>query len=341
MKNNKRLKLKEKWNYAREKIYAFLFPYHLNCMFCGKEIVNREKYPICEDCNKQLPLLKNLPTCSICGCEISGKIELCNVCMRQRPLYDKARAVYDYNENVAGLIHRFKYGKLQYLAKPMAEMMSEVYRDNEFNCDYIIFVPIAKAKMKARGYNQTELLANLIGKTVGVETRNDVVFKIRTTQSQSGLSSAERKINLKGVFAVGNKDIIKGKSFCIIDDVLTTGSTIKEIILILKKYKAREICVLSFARTNFYTQRKRLKLEKELAEKYTLQNFIANIKKKKLVRAVRKKLSQIQVYNSVKKVKKQYEQIDLSIERKAKEIEKIAEELHELTSITDDKGKQE
>ena len=47
------------------------------------------------------------------------------------------------------------------------------------------------------------------------------------------------------------------------------------------------------------------------------------------------------VYNSVKKVKKQYEQIDLSIERKAKEIEKIAEELHELTSITDDKGKQE
>ena len=122
-----------------------------------------------------------------------------------------------------------------------------MHREIIFDADYIIPVPMHKWKRLFRLYNQAQILASEIGKELGVKMLPDVLMKTKHTKSQTGLSKKQRQENLKGSIAVEGS--IKGKKIILVDDVMTTGSTVDLCAAKLKKAGAKEVVVVCIART--------------------------------------------------------------------------------------------
>ena len=116
------------------------------------------------------------------------------------------------------------------------------------NYDIIIPVPIHKKRYKERGYNQSELLASEIARTLNISIEKHVLTKNVNNTPQSKLSKIERKNNANGVYKIINAQKIKNKKIIIIDDIYTTGSTANECSKVLKQAGASEIAVFTIAK---------------------------------------------------------------------------------------------
>ena len=128
--------------------------------------------------------------------------------------------------------------------------MADEYFTGNFNCDFILCVPMTEKEEKERGYNQSELLAKEVGSRTGLSLF-DNLKKVKETDRQKKLTAKERRENLKGVFDVVRADEIKGKNVLVIDDVYTTGATINECARVLKRAGARKVYSITAAQTAF------------------------------------------------------------------------------------------
>ncbi len=128
------------------------------------------------------------------------------------------------------VIHELKYSKKFALGKYLGELITEnlKFQINEFNPNIILPVPIHRLRKAERGFNQSYYIAKGIGKKLQVPVRPNLLKRKRYTETQTALSMDERKINVAEAFVVTNKKLIAGKRFLMIDDVITTGSTITE-----------------------------------------------------------------------------------------------------------------
>ena len=117
--------------------------------------------------------------------------------------------------------------------------IKDVYRDREF--DLVTCVPMHKDTLRERGYNQAELLAKECARLLGIEYA-DLLAKTKKNKTQHSIKAAERAKNVIGVYSPIDKNLIKGKRILIIDDIITTGSTLGECARILSKCKCGEIC---------------------------------------------------------------------------------------------------
>ena len=129
--------------------------------------------------------------------------------------------------------------------------------------DCIIPVPLTEKRRKARGYNQAEVMARVLSKAVEVPCDDTLVVKSVDNLEQAKLKGKEREKNILGVYEVARREDVKGKTILIVDDVMTTGSTLNEIARILKKAKAKEVYGLTFASTRYKLQGETLVLEEE------------------------------------------------------------------------------
>jgi ComF family protein len=145
---------------------------------------------------------------------------------------------------------RFKYGGEKYLREFFAEELKPVFLKHVGYADVIVYVPTTNKKVRQRGYNQGEVLAREFSKFSQIPVV-DAIQKIKETESQVGLTLKERRENLKGSFKVVDKKAVKDKRVLIIDDVMTTGSTVETIAEKLKSAGAREVIVLTVASVNF------------------------------------------------------------------------------------------
>ncbi len=230
------------------KLLSFLFPEGIKCIFCGSDINDQEGYCICEKCKKDLPFQdKNI--CEICGDVIFAQENICLNCKAKLPAYKKVVSIFWYENEIIKLVYSFKYGGSKYLAKPMANIMSEKLKTENLNFDVILPVPISDKKLKTRGYNQSELLAKEISQKLNCDTYNNILIRVKDTVTQTNLTRKERQENLKDAFAINDKKLIKNKNVLLIDDVLTTGSTAEECSKVLLKNAAKNVYVLSYART--------------------------------------------------------------------------------------------
>jgi len=109
--------------------------------------------------------------------------------------------------------------------------------------DFIVPVPIHKIKKRERGYNQSDFIANGVNKIIKIPIAKDLLIKIKHTKSQTQLSSVDRKTNLLDAFEVNNSDYLRGKKILLIDDVLTTGSTVNNCALCLLENSASSVDV--------------------------------------------------------------------------------------------------
>lgn len=165
--------------------------------------------------------------------------------MKKKRHFSWARGVLIYSDASAKAIHRFKYNKDTTFSRALGSIISG-YPDLE-GFDAIIPVPLHIDRLRERGFNQSLLLARAVGKRHRIPVDPFVLKRTRWTEPQVNLSGKERKINVKGAFEVQGD--VRGRSILLIDDVYTTGATVGECSKVLRKGGAKEVCVLTLART--------------------------------------------------------------------------------------------
>jgi ComF family protein len=182
------------------------------------------------------------PFCDLCGMPAIAIEGPCGTCRTGGNSYDFARSAVFFTNTAREIVHHLKYLDRVSLAKPLGEMLADVYRNEGFTADAIVPVPLHPARERIRGFNQAERIARHIGPPVF----SNWVRRKRKTATQTGLTRSQRKENLSGAFKIVGE--IRGRRILIVDDVLTTGATVNEIAKVLKRGGAERVEVLTVAR---------------------------------------------------------------------------------------------
>lgn len=174
-----------------------------------------------------------------------GRCPLCRLGLRG---FDAAYSFGSYEGVLRELIHLYKYGKVQSLARPLAQLLGRALpRDERF--DLVTPVPLHWLRRWQRGFNQAELLAREIGRHTGLPFAS-VLRRVRSTAAQAGLSNSRRRRNVAAAFQCRNARLAHGRRILLIDDVMTTGSTGAACAAILRRAGAVRVALLTVARVD-------------------------------------------------------------------------------------------
>jgi ComF family protein len=239
------------WRKWRRGCVELLFPSH--CFFCHIALTKKGQVG-CADCLSRIHYLQS-PLCSCCGRELpdsSGGDHLCGSCLRQPPVYTMARAVVRYEDPVSHLLHLLKYAAdtrvLPVLAAVIEPFVRASFHDFQPESDRIVPVPLFRGRLKKRGLNQSLLLARIFFPEAGKALLVDALIRIRDTPPQTTLDGVARRKNLHAAFAVSCPEAVCGRRIFLVDDVLTTGTTVTECGKALLAAGAVEIRVVTVAR---------------------------------------------------------------------------------------------
>jgi ComF family protein len=186
----------------------------------------------------------------------NGEERLCVPCRRAEPLYAKAAAYGSYDGGLRELIHLLKYGGVRPAAGVLGRMLAEVivHLEPSYGLEEIIVIPVPlhPSKLRQRGFNQAELIANhaLRGmRDDRMQLNSKLLQRVRVTQSQIGLTRHQRRENLRGAFSVVKPQGLTGREVLLVDDVFTTGMTVSECARVLRRAGASNVYVATVART--------------------------------------------------------------------------------------------
>jgi ComF family protein len=224
--------------------------YPAACVICAGEVEPPEY--LCSMCQSKAPRIA-APFCAKCSEPFSGAITQtfrCANCAHRTLHFDSAVARYRSRGLVRQLVHDFKYARLRHLRHPLAQWLGETMSDPRLRggrFDLIVPVPLHPARERERGFNQATLLAELLARQIAVPLR-DVLERIRYTTTQTAYNRAERMENLHDAFRLRKKANVRQLRVLLIDDVLTTGSTLSECARVLKEAGAISVHAATAAR---------------------------------------------------------------------------------------------
>ncbi|PIS42015.1 MAG: hypothetical protein COT24_05665 [Candidatus Kerfeldbacteria bacterium CG08_land_8_20_14_0_20_40_16] len=233
-----------------------LFP--INCLGCSKE----GKW-ICEECLQKISLYQK-PICPWCEKE-QPWLQLCKKC-RQESGLDFLEVITTYqNPLLQAFLHNLKYNLAWKMIDDLTPLINNFIKESKQlkKSDKTVFVPIPlyKKRYLARGFNQSELIAKLLSQNLpAIKIEPKLLIRIKNTGSQMKLNKKERLVNIKDAFRCPDKTLVKNKRIILIDDVLTTGSTIKEAALTLRKAGSQSIGALVLAKEELIFKRKNVKV---------------------------------------------------------------------------------
>lgn len=218
-------------NALTKSLIMFLYP--AQCRHCGENLDPSDGHYICKTCWQEVEFI-NRPYCETCGypwdqIALSGRIPSCSNCPKSSQ-FRKARSVAQYDSAVGEAIRLLKYHGKTVMAKPLADLMFKampMFFGME-DYDYIIPVPSHKKRKRKRGYNPVELIGRRLSSVTGIPIETRSFIKIRNTRSQVDLSLKERLEEVKDAFDVPDPSRIAEKKILLIDDVITSGSTVNE-----------------------------------------------------------------------------------------------------------------
>jgi ComF family protein len=207
---------------------------------------------LCARCLEEAPRLR-APFCERCSQPFSGAITetfTCANCHDRVLHFDAAVSVYRSRGVVREVMHQFKYGKQLHLRHPLGEWLAETLddsrlRDHSFDC--IVPVPLHPARERERGFNQARILADLLAQRSGLPVR-PILQRIRYTTTQTQFDRAQRMENLAGAFRLRRGLDVQDWRVLLVDDVLTTGSTLSECAGVLKEHGAASVYAATAAR---------------------------------------------------------------------------------------------
>lgn len=239
------MKTKEFFIKLKDNILEEIFPSDVSCYNCNDEIVENNKYHLCANCLNKIEKIKN--PCIKCGEELNSFTKYCNNCKETKRYFNKVVSVSKYNGVAKDLVYKFKYGKEEYVADTIFPFMLDLFNETKFkDIDLIICVPLSEERLKFRGFNQAQILAQLLAKETGILYSNEIIIRAVNTSTQTNLNKIERRKNLNNVFEIVSGVDITNKNILIVDDVITTGSTMNEIAKLLKKNKAKKVYGITF-----------------------------------------------------------------------------------------------
>jgi len=224
--------------------------YPATCTICGKSV--RAGEYLCNNCEAKIIRIVP-PFCETCSEPFEGSITnifTCANCAHRTIYFDAAVAAYRGRGIVREIIHEFKYAHQIHLRHLVAcwlraALDDERLRDCHFNI--IVPVPLHPARQRERGFNQASLLAELLSAQTAIRSK-PVLERIRYTTTQTALDRSERMENLHNAFRLRKNADVRGLRVLLIDDVLTTGSTLNECARVLKRAGAMSVHAATAAR---------------------------------------------------------------------------------------------
>jgi len=241
----------------------FVFPAH--CLLCSvylpseKTVENiEESYPsnlVCLDCWKSLNILP-YPFCPMCRsyfrwpADNPGRTWRCPKCKGSSLALNRSLGLFDTQYQT--LIHNFKYRRKTNLGRELGKRLGKILKKEDFlkEVDYIIPVPLNPTRKRERGYNQSKILAEEISRISSLPILDGLLLRKRSTKDQTNLSPDERDRNVKGAFSTRDNYSIRRKNILLVDDVMTTGATLRECSRVLKQAGARMIIGTTIAAVN-------------------------------------------------------------------------------------------
>ncbi len=209
------------------------------CLLCDAPLPSHMPHSLpracwCTACDADLPRLPS-SRCGVCAVPLA-RGEICGVCLKRPPHFSRVSAALLYRYPADALIHAFKYGGNLALAEPMAELLAGGLTEK---ADIIVPLPLAPDRLRERGFNQAHEIGRCIARRTGGTLAGAVCRKVRDTAPQAALPWKERARNVRDAF-VCDADLC-GLTVAVVDDVMTTGSTLDELARTLRRAGAAQV----------------------------------------------------------------------------------------------------
>jgi ComF family protein len=220
------------------------------CAACGLH----SGAPLCEGCRLDY-LDPSAPRCRGCGLRLPQQLpagDRCGRCLLETPHFDETHALGDYGLPLAGMVMALKFGHRLQIADAFGRLLAERVRACTAPDTPLLPVPLAFERLTERGFNQSLEIARAAARASGRPLWDDVLIRVRHRPAQQALPTlAARRTNLRGAFAVSGERLqeVKGRSVALVDDVMTSGSTLDEAARMLKDAGAARVVNFVVART--------------------------------------------------------------------------------------------
>lgn len=219
---------------------------------CGRPS-DRDGRHICSECLMRLPPVAQKGCCSVCAKAVVGLDGeyLCEDCSKGRPYYDRAACALRFEGAAREMILDFKFNRHLWLAADFSDWLEAAVRArlDVAAVDVVVPMPMTVFHRWDRGYSQTELLARTLARRIDRRLDTAVLVRKGRPRRQSSLSEAERRENVKGTFAVRHPEWVRGRTVLVVDDILTTESTMSEAARTLKEAGAAYVLAATLARS--------------------------------------------------------------------------------------------
>lgn len=234
------------WAGLLHKLRATVWP--PTCVLCARA----GQFPtldLCAACEADLPI--NAPACCVCAQPLAGEsagLLQCGACLRRPPRFDASYCPFRYAYPIDHLVRGLKYSGAVAQGRVLSELLAQRIHATRTAAlpEMLVPVPLAPRRFRERGYNQAMELARYVEQRLAVPLRTDLVVRTRETREQVALDKRERRKNIRGAFAALSK--LPARHVAIIDDVITTGSTVNELARVLKRAGAQKVEVWALAR---------------------------------------------------------------------------------------------
>ncbi len=216
------------------------FVFYPECICCGSRLSRGYDY-YCETC---LDLASEVeePLCPECRSEIVNLRAGCKSCENKSPI-SVLFTCGTFDDFFRSVVHGLKYHSLLPLAGRMSKMLASRLRDAKAIglIDLIAPIPLHWIRQRQRGFNQSFVIAQSLADETSLPVADDLIKRVKRTKDQTGLTARQRVENMKGAFSVTRPDVVAGKRILLIDDVTTTGATLNEAALELRRAGCRNV----------------------------------------------------------------------------------------------------
>jgi ComF family protein len=219
------------------------------CIVCVRSLPWRGRIAsCCEHCWSALPRIEESKCrrCALIWTGGGGEEFTCLACHERDDAPGWIDSWGHYRDGLERVLAAFKFERQDFLAAPLATLLAEVLDEREdIFFDSLVPVPMSRKKQRERGYNQAELLAQALSRSVAVPMRQELV-KHRDNQTQSHLPKRERAANVSAVFRA--RRTLDGERVLLVDDICTTAETLRACSRVLREAGAGEVCAITVAR---------------------------------------------------------------------------------------------